>query len=372
MNMLAFYRIKAMINKEFKQLSRDRITFAMIIMIPLIQLLLFGYAINLNVRHIPVGVLDHSQTYASRILLEDIKQTQVVDVVDAFTNAQDAQQALQSGEVRAVLILPQDMLQCFEQGRVLGQWLIDGSDAAVSASLLALEDFPFRLNPKNIAPHVKTAQSDASFAMTLLYNPSRKSSTSIIPGLIGVILTMTTVLFTSIAIAKEREQGNFELLITTPIRPLEIMLAKILPYILIGLIQVSILLFLGSVLFNMPINGPLGQVYCVALLFICASLSLGLIISTLAKTQLQAVQLTLFILLPSILLSGFMFPYEGMPVAAQWLAEAIPMTHFVRMIRGVILRGADIWDLYKDALWLAGFTLFGIAFAAIRFNKSLD
>ncbi|EGQ9937223.1 ABC transporter permease [Vibrio vulnificus] len=365
--MNAIYRMKAIMVKEFRQLSRDRITFGMVVMIPLIQLLLFGYAINTDIRDIPVAVVDQSESTAGRILTESVKVTQVVSVTQRYTTAEEAEQAIQDGIVRAALILPNDLTQRMAQGRPLGQWIVDGSDTMISAAILGLQtmpltDFDFQIRPK----------PTQTFEVALYYNPSRRSAVNIVPGLLGVILTMTMILFTSAAIVRERERGNLELLITTPVRSFELMLAKIVPYIFVGLIQVFIILGLGHVIFGVPINGSVAQILLGTLLFIAASLTLGLVISTIAKTQLQAMQMTVFILLPSILLSGFMFPYEGMPVAAQWIAEVLPATHFMRMIRGIVLRGADLFDLWRDTLWMIGFTLLGLIIASTRFKKSLD
>ncbi|EHH3078172.1 TPA: ABC transporter permease [Vibrio vulnificus] len=365
--MNAIYRMKAIMVKEFRQLSRDRITFGMVVMIPLIQLLLFGYAINTDIRDIPVAVVDQSESTAGRILTESVKVTQVVSVTQRYTTAEEAEQAIQDGIVRAALILPNDLTQRMAQGRPLGQWIVDGSDTMISAAILGLQtmpltDFDFQIRPK----------PTQTFEVALYYNPSRRSAVNIVPGLLGVILTMTMILFTSAAIVRERERGNLELLITTPVRSFELMVAKIVPYIFVGLIQVFIILGLGHIIFGVPINGSVAQILLGTLLFIAASLTLGLVISTIAKTQLQAMQMTVFILLPSILLSGFMFPYEGMPVAAQWIAEVLPATHFMRMIRGIVLRGADLFDLWRDTLWMIGFTLLGLIIASTRFKKSLD
>ncbi|EHU5194907.1 ABC transporter permease [Vibrio vulnificus] len=365
--MNALYRMKAIMVKEFRQLSRDRITFGMVVMIPLIQLLLFGYAINTDIRDIPVAVVDQSESTAGRILTESVKVTQVVSVTQRYATAEEAEQAIQDGIVRAALILPNDLTQRMAQGRPLGQWIVDGSDTMISAAILGLQtmpltDFDFQIRPK----------PTQTFEVALYYNPSRRSAVNIVPGLLGVILTMTMILFTSAAIVRERERGNLELLITTPVRSFELMVAKIVPYIFVGLIQVFIILGLGHVIFGVPINGSVAQILLGTLLFIAASLTLGLVISTIANTQLQAMQMTVFILLPSILLSGFMFPYEGMPVAAQWIAEVLPATHFMRMIRGIVLRGADLFDLWRDTLWMIGFTLLGLIVASTRFKKSLD
>ncbi|EID0060980.1 ABC transporter permease [Vibrio vulnificus] len=365
--MNAIYRMKAIMVKEFRQLSRDRITFGMVVMIPLIQLLLFGYAINTDIRDIPVAVVDQSESTAGRILTESVKITQVVSVTQRYATAEEAEQAIQDGIVRAALILPNDLTQRMAQGRPLGQWIVDGSDTMISAAILGLQtmpltDFDFQIRPK----------PTQTFEVALYYNPSRRSAVNIVPGLLGVILTMTMILFTSAAIVRERERGNLELLITTPVRSFELMVAKIVPYIFVGLIQVFIILGLGHVIFGVPINGSVAQILLGTLLFIAASLTLGLVISTIANTQLQAMQMTVFVLLPSILLSGFMFPYEGMPVAAQWIAEVLPATHFMRMIRGIVLRGADLFDLWRDTLWMIGFTLLGLIIASTRFKKSLD
>ncbi|WP_197497823.1 ABC transporter permease [Vibrio scophthalmi] len=365
--MQSIARMKAIMVKEIRQLSRDRITFGMVVMIPLIQLLLFGFAINTDVRNIPIAVVDQSQSAAGRVITESVRVTQVVDITQRFATPQQAEQAIQDGQVRAALILPSDLTQRMAQGRELGQWIVDGSDTMISHAIMALQsmpltDFDFEIRP----PAQKT------FEVALFYNPTQHSAVNIVPGLLGVILTMTMILFTSAAIVRERERGNLELLITTPIHSMELMVAKIVPYIFVGLIQVVIILGLGHFIFGVPINGALSQILFGTLLFISASLTLGLVISTIATTQLQAMQMTVFILLPSILLSGFMFPYEGMPVIAQWISEVLPATHFMRLIRGIVLRGADLTDLWRDSLWLAGFTLLGLLIASKRFKKSLD
>jgi len=362
----SFFRIKAIMIKEIRQLSRDRITFGMVVMIPLIQLLLFGYAINTDVRDIPIAVVDQSESAVGRMITESVKATQVITVKAAYATVGEAEQAITAGEVRGALVLPSDLAQRIAQDRTVGQWLVDGSDTMVSAALLQLRDMPLQelVNYEPIGP--------STFEVALFFNPERRSAVNIVPGLLGVILTMTMILFTSAAIVRERERGNLELLITTPVHSLELMVAKIIPYIFVGLLQVCIILGLGHHIFAVPINGSLTQILFGTLLFISASLTLGLLISTVAQTQLQAMQMTIFILLPSILLSGFMFPYEAMPVAAQWISEILPATHFMRMIRGIVLRGADLMDLWRDALWLFVFTVIGIIVASMRFKKSLD
>ncbi len=360
-------RMKAIIVKELRQLARDRITFGMVVMIPLIQLLLFGFAINTDIRNIPIGVVDQSGSTAGRVITQSVSVTQVVSITSSYATVFEAEQAITKGEIKAALILPSDLTQRITQQRVLGQWIVDGSDTMITSAIMALQTMPFTDFDFEIRPRVPK-----TFDVVLYYNPTRRSAVNIVPGLLGVILTMTMILFTSAAIVRERERGNLELLITTPIHSFELMIAKIVPYIFVGLIQIFIILGLGHYIFAVPINGAISQILMGSLLFIAASLALGLVISTIATTQLQAMQMTVFILLPSILLSGFMFPYEGMPVAAQWISEALPATHYMRIIRGIVLRGADLHDLWQDSLWLLAFTLIGLIVASVRFKKSLD
>ncbi|MES9942993.1 MAG: ABC transporter permease [Candidatus Thiodiazotropha sp. 6PLUC7] len=378
-----FIRIGAIAVKELLQLKRDKMTFGMIVMIPLIQLLLFGYAINTNVRHLPVGVVDYSHSGLSRVLIQTISATQVVTFTKHFTDIATAEEAIATTEVRAVLIIPQDVSQRLvrnpsvglgspastdaETSRPVAQWLVDGSDTIVASAIKSLRVMPLVElldKPAN--------RSTPTFEVTLLYNPEQRTVVNIVPGLVAIILTMTMIMFTSAAIVRERERGNMEMLITTPVRPIELMIGKIVPYIIIGAVQVCIILGLGHLLFNVPINGTLLQLAGATLLFITASLTLGLIISTIASNQLQSMQMTIFVLLPSILLSGFMFPYEGMPVAAQYIAEALPATHFMRLIRGVVLKDVEIINMAPDIYWLALFTLGGLAISSLRFKKRLD
>lgn len=363
-------RIAAVTLKEFRQLARDKLTFGMVVMIPLIQLLLFGYAINNNVRNISVGLVDEARSFASRSIIDAVRATQVVDFIQHYPTVQEAEAAITAGEVRAVLVLPDDLEQRAANTSSklpLGQWLVDGSDNIVTSALLGLRNMPLQELRRDFA-----APAVPLFESVLYFNPERRAPVNIVPGLLAVILTMTMILFTATAIVREKERGNLELLITTPLRSIELMLGKIIPFILIGLLQMFIILALGHFVFDVPINGRPEQIVGATLLFIAASLTLGLIISTIAKTQLQAMQMTVFVLLPSILLSGFLFPYEGMPQPARYIAELLPATHFVRMIRGVVLRDAGLDDMQADTLFLAAFTLVGLLIATVKFRKSLD
>lgn len=365
--MKSLQRIIAIFLKELRQLARDRLTFGIVVMIPLIQLLLFGYAINTDIRYLPVAVVDFSNNSGSRAMVAAVQASQVVQVTQCEYSIRAAEESLRSGKVRAALIIPADFEQRLQHQESAAQWLVDASDPMLSNAIKQLRHIPVGAIPGYLSDPVYEL-----FALNLYYNPEQRAVVNIVPGLAGVILTMTMIMFTSAALVREREQGNLELLITTPVKPIELMIGKILPYIFIGLLQVWIILALGYLIFNVPVHGSIAQILWATLLFIAASLTMGLIISTLATTQLQAMQMTVFILLPSILLSGFMFPFEGMPVAAQWLSELLPATHYIRLMRGIILRGADITHMWSDVLALALFTVFGIIAAATRFKKTLD
>jgi ABC-2 type transport system permease protein len=357
-------RIRAIVFKELRQLRRDRLTFGMIVGIPTMQLLLFGYAINMDVRHLEAAVVDLSGTAASRQVVMDMAQSQVIDVIQQARDSNELELLMRQGKISVGIYIPPDFERRLQQpDRAAAQLFIDGSDPIVQSAVAQLAQ-QANLSPYNYNP--------GRFEIRTFYNPERRSPVNTVPGLIGVILTTTMILFTAVAVVRERERGNLELLITTPVKTPELMLAKILPYVLIGLLQVSIVLVLGSVLFAVPIRGELLNVYLVALAFIVANLALGLMISTVSQTQFQAMQITFFILLPSILLSGFIFPFAGMPLPAQWLAEVLPMTHFMRLIRGVILRGATLPELSGELLILGVFTVLAVTFAVLRFNKRLD
>ncbi len=368
--MSSLRRIGAITAKEFKQLSRDRVTFGMIVMIPLMQLILFGYAISTMVRHIPIAVVDNSGSSAARVITEQVRVTQVVDIVGYYATAAEAEDAIVTGTIRAALVLPENLAQRAAGGEPVGQWLVDGSDTMVSSALLGLRSMPLHLEAG--VPPGAYQTSTPTFEVALFFNPERRSEVNIVPGLTAIILTMTLVLFTAVALVRERERGNLELLITTPIHPLELMVGKLVPYIFVGLVQVTIILGLGRLVFDVPFQGEILSLAAVTLPFIAASLALGLLFSTLAETQMQAMQMTFFILMPSILLSGFMFPFDAMPLPAQYIAEILPATHYIRLIRAVFLRGAEAAQLLPDILWLLGFTVVMLTVATKRFRKSLD
>lgn len=362
-------RVMAICVKELIQLRRDRLTFAMVVAIPLIQLLLFGYTINTDVRNVPVAVVDQRDNFFSRQLIEDLQASQVIKVHTHLETPQQATDWVRAGKVSAALIVPRDVEKRFynDNQEPIAQLVVDGSDTILASALKGLSDFPFDPSqppsPRQLAKNI---------TVDLLYNPEQRAALFTVPGLLGVILTMTLTMFTAIAIVRERERGNLELLIATPVKTPELMLGKLVPYIGLGLLQVVIILLLGRFFFDLPVVGSPALLMLCCLLFIFANLGLGLLISTRAPNQLGAMQMAVFILLPSILLSGFMFPYAAMPRFAQHLAEILPMTHFIRLTRGIILRGADFSDLAGDMLFLALFFIGTMIVALKSFRKKLD
>jgi ABC-2 type transport system permease protein len=363
----AVIRTIAIARKEVRQLSRDRLTFGMIVGIPVLQLLLFGYAINQDVRHLRAGVADLAGTQRARLLVQDAQATQVVEVVARAHSAVELEALLREGAISVGLLVPPDFERRVERGdRAPAQLLVDGSDPIVLAASRGITELPVRARSRPARAAIDT------FEVRAYYNPERRSQVQIVPGLMGVILTMTMVLFTAVAIVRERERGNLELLINTPVRTPELMVGKILPYMVIGMIQVTLILLVGWLLFDVPIRGSLVDVYVAGFVFVTTSLTLGLLISTFAGTQVQAFQITFFTFLPQILLSGFMFPFDGMPRPAQRIAEVLPLTHFVRIIRGILLRGATLPEVRAEIWPLLAFLVVAMAASIARFRKRLD
>ena len=365
-------RLLAVMAKELRQLRRDRITLAMIVGIPVMQLVLFGYAINLNLRGLSAGVADQANTAGSRALVMDMVATGVIEPTLAANTPQQLMDALRRGEISVGVVVPPDFERRRIDGREAVQVLVDGSDTVVQGAALQLAQMP--LDDSRALANATGARETTprQIAVVSFYNPERRSAVNIVPGLIGVILTMTMVLFTGVSIVRERERGNMELLIATPITRGELMIGKVLPYVAIGLVQTTLVLLLGLWLFQVPVRGSVLDVYLAAMLLVVANLTLGLLISTRAQSQFQAMQMTFFVFLPSILLSGFMFPFAGMPRAIQWFAEILPLTHFLRLIRGIMLRGAGIAELWRDVAALVAFTAVMMTAAILRFRKRLD
>ncbi|MGH8310154.1 MAG: ABC transporter permease [Steroidobacteraceae bacterium] len=365
--MIWFARLFAIAAKEVRQLSRDRITVGLIVGIPTIQLLLFGYAINFDVRGIRTAVVDEADTSHSRALVAELGATGVVRFLAPSASVDELRRRLNAGEISVGVYIPADFeRRRLQTDRAAVQLLVDGSEPMIDTVARGLASVPLPQRHGAVAPRA------SPFEIRTEYNPERRTAVQIVPALIGVILNMTMVIFTAAAIVRERERGNLELLITTPIRSGELMAGKLLPYVLIGLIQTTLVLVVGAWIFDVPVNGGLLHLYAAAGLFIAATLTLGLLISTVTKTQFQAFQLAFFTMLPSILLSGFMFPFDGMPRPAQFIAEIFPLTHFVRIVRGILLRGATLGEVSRDLWPLLAFFLVTMALSVLRFRKRLD
>jgi ABC-2 type transport system permease protein len=366
-------RLRAVATKEVRQLSRDRVTFGMIVGVPLLQMTLFGYAINYDVRNIATVIQDDANTSMSREFIAQLRATQVVHVSYTTGSSAEVDRLMREGRASMAVVIPRDFERRLQSDtRAVVQILVDGAQPSIAGVAGGIAAMPV------LARHGEGPYSGGKrlaprrIEIRTLYNPEKRTAVQIVPALIGVILSMTMVLFTSGAIVRERERGNLELLIATPLGRLELMVGKLLPYVGIGLIQTTLILIVGSFLFNVPVVGNLANLYVATLLFIAASLGLGLFVSTLAQTQFQAFQLAFITLLPSILLSGFMFPFEGMPVVAQWFAQVLPLTHFNVIIRGIMLRGADLPEVWPQVAKLALFLTVMLSIAVARFKKRLD
>jgi ABC-2 type transport system permease protein len=360
-------RLFAVMNKEVRQLARDRLTFGMIVGIPLMQILLFGWAINFDVRDLRAAVVDEANTSHSRALVADLQASGVVRFAEPSASVPELRRRLDAGEISVGVVIPHDFeRRRLASDRAVVQLLVDGAEPMIDGVARGLAQVSLPGRDGEYRPRVQ------AFEVRTEYNPERRTAVQVVPALVGVILNMTMVIFTSVAIVRERERGNLELLITTPVRSWELMAGKLLPYVVIGLVQTTIVLAVGSWAFDVPLNGSLLDLYLGAALFIAATLTLGLVISTFVKTQMQAFQLSFMTMLPSILLSGFVFPFDGMPVPAQWLAQVLPLTHFVEMIRAILLRGAPLADLGWPATKLAVFLAVSLGIATARFRKRLD
>jgi len=366
-------RLLAVVRKELIQLRRDRLTFAMIVGIPTLQLLLFGFAINLDIRNLPAAVLDQANTAHSRELVAELASSQVLDFRYRVSSPQAIEDLMRRGEISAAVVVPQDFeTRLAYPDRAAWQVVVDGSDQSVQAAARQLGAFPLDSLDYGTGGNRPGARPVAKVEIVNFYNPERRAPVNTVPGLIGVILTMTMVIFTAMAIVRERERGNMEMLIATPLSPLELTIGKVLPYVAIGLVQVTLILILGLFVFDVPVRGSLMGVYLASLAYICATLALGVFISTLAKSQFQAMQMAFFTFLPQILLSGFMFPFDGMPKFAQWLAEIFPLTHFLRLIRGIMLREAQLGEMLPELAALGAFVVVVLGIAVRRFRKTLD
>ncbi len=367
-------RFWPMFRKEFIQMRRDRLTLGIMIGIPVLQLMLFGFAIQTDVRHIPTVVLDESRTPASREIIAAFQNTGNFAIVGHVDGRAALDRAIARGDAQAAIVVPNDYPRDLARGRpAVVQVIVDASDPLSSqAALAAAAGVAQVRNLQILGAAAGRATLPVEARVRPRYNPGLRSPNYIVPGLVGVILTITMVLVTAMAIVRERERGTLEQLIVTPITKTELMLGKIAPYIGVGIVQMSTVLIVGRFVFDVPLTGSVPLLYGMALIFIVASLSFGLFVSTLVRTQQQAMQVSFFFVLPNILLSGFMFPRQAMPEVFQWLGALLPLTHFLRVLRGILLKGVGLEALWPEMLILVGFAVALIGLAVRRFHKTLD
>jgi ABC-2 type transport system permease protein len=363
-----------MLWKEFVQMRRDRMTLGLMLGVPSMQLVLFGFAIRTEVRHLPTVVLDEAQSSESRALVRVMENTRNFDVVGAVHSRRELRDAVESGRARAAVVIPPDYTRQVKRGRTASaQVIVDAADPMASSA--ALSGASLAAQARGLELRSRPGQAlvpPLDVRVRPWYNPALRSETYIVPGLVGILLSMTMILITSMAITRERERGTLEQLIVTPIDKTSMMLGKIVPFILVGYVQMTIVLILGRVLFGVPIRGNLAALYVVTFAFMVASLGLGLFVSTVARTQAQAMQLSFMLLMPNILLSGFMFPREAMPGPLRWLSALLPLTYYLRVLRGVLLKGVAVQHLLPDAAMLSLMAVVIVTLSVKRFSKTID
>jgi ABC-2 type transport system permease protein len=360
----------AMVRKEFIQMRRDRLTLGMMVGIPAIQLLLFGFAIRTEVRNLPAVVLDESRTAESRSLVATLNNTGNFRVIGDVHSRAELEGAIESGRAKAAVVIPPDYARLLKRGEgAQAQVIVDAADplasqSAMSGAALAGAAYNTAL-AGGAAPPLEVRVRPR-------YNPGLRSEAYIVPGIIGVLLSITMIVITSMAVVRERERGTLEQLVVTPLGKGALMLGKVLPFVLVGYVQMTVILALGKLVFDVPIRGSVPLLYLVVAAFIMANLGIGLFISTIARSQAQAMQMAFFVMLPNILLSGFMFPREAMPVVAQWIGLALPLTYFLRVLRGILLKDVGMGILWPETLVLTVFASALLALSTYRFTKTLE
>ena len=370
-------RLRAIFVKEFVQMRRDRATLGLMLGVPIMQLLLFGFAIRMDVRNLPTAVYDQSRTQQSRELLRRFEATGNFTLARTAASYADAIHLIDSGKALAAIVIPPDYARRVKRGRPASvQVLIDATSPTTSQSAIGAAQLVGQRSGLQIliqrAGGATPRSSPIDVRVRPLYNPALSSPLFIVPGIIGMILSNILIVITAMAVVREREHGTLEQLIVTPLTPSEIMLGKIAPYALVGLVQISAVLLVGHYLFHVPIRGNLALLYVMSFGFIIANLGMGLLISTLARTQAQSMQISFMILLPNVLLSGFMFPREGMPLPAQILGLVLPLTYYLQIVRSIVLKGVGLAELWPQALALVGFAIAFFSFSSLRFHKQLE
>jgi len=372
-------RLKALLIKEFIQMRRDRLTFAMMVVMPIIQLLLFGFAINTDVKHLPTIVFDQSLQQEGRELLSAFEASGYFDMKYVARNYQEVNEAVESNKAKVGIVIPPDYTDNIKHGRSASvQVIVDASDSMAASSAISSAQFIGQLRSQEILlkrmqiSQGKQVVSPIDIRIRPWYNPDFVSAFYMVPGILGIILTMTMVMITSMAIVRERERGTLEQLIVTPMKSHELMLGKIIPYIFVGYVQATLALTVGALVFDVPLKGSIALLYGLTTLFIVASLSLGVLISTVTRTQMQAMQLSFFVFLPSVLLSGFMFPRDAMPMLFYQLGHLLPLTFYLEILRGIVLKGIGVNFLWSQILALMVYILVALSLSIIKFQKKIS
>jgi len=352
-------------------MRRDRLTLAMMVVLPALQLVLFGYAIRTEVRHLPTVVLDESRTSESRALVQTMLNTGSFDLAGEVRSREELKDRIERGQARAAVVVPPDFTRDLKRGRTAyAQVIVDAADPMASSSAMSGAALAGASRSAELAGSAGRAPLEVR--VRPWYNPGLRSEAYIVPGLVGILLSLTLLLITAMAIVRERERGTLEQLIVTPIGKTSLVLGKIVPFVLVGYVQMTVILLLGKLLFDIPIRGSVALLYLVTLGYIVANLALGLFVSTVARTQTQAMQLGFFFILPNMLLGGFMFPREAMPLIAQWLGLLLPLTYYLTMLRGILLKGVGLGVLWPETLALIGFSLVLIVLSVRRFSKTIE
>ncbi|MCK1300970.1 MULTISPECIES: ABC transporter permease [unclassified Bradyrhizobium] len=366
-------RSYAMLIKEFIQLRRDRVSFAMIVMLPVMQLLLFGYAINTTPHNLPSAVLLQEDSDLARSILKALENTAYFHFLYEVHDVDDFDNLLKSGKVLFGVEIPRGFERAVRRGdRPALLVAADATDPVAASAAIGSLGMVVQTALKHDLYIGDPPEMPFEIRAHARYNPAAASSLNIVPGLVGTILTMTMLIFTALSVTREVERGTMESLLSMPIRPVEVMFGKIIPYVLVGFVQAFLIIGIGVGLFGVPVLGNLFLLALLSTLFITTNLAIGYTISTLVQNQLQAMQMSMMFFLPSILLSGFMFPFAGMPAWAQYVGECLPLTHYLRIVRAIMLKGASMQNLHFDALALAVLMLLAMTIAVTRFRRTLD
>jgi len=376
-NFFSFQRFSAIVSKEFLQMRRDRVTLAMMIGIPLLQLVLFSFAINSDPKHLPTAIITADQGVFTRTIVAAMQNSRYFDIVKTVATEAEAELLIEEGEVQFVLSIPEQFNRRLIRGEQPALLLTaDATDPAATSNAInsfrLLAGNALRRDLTGPLQHLRSTSQPLDVILHPRFNPEAVTQYDIVPGLMGVVLTMTLVIITALAITRERERGTMENLLSTPVKPVEVMIGKIIPYIIVGYLQMGVIIMVSLFLFKVPMIGSLPLLLGVSLLFIASNLGVGLTFSTLARNQLQAMQMAFFFFLPSILLSGFMFPFRGMPEWAQHIGNILPLTHFLRIVRGILLKGNSFQQILPNLWPIAVFLIIALTIGLTRYRRTLD